>query len=184
MTQGSKTVIVTGGLQGIGLSAVRTFIERGYNVVATSRRVTRSLLSELGPGGWGRRHASTATRVAETAVGKFSSIDALVNNAEIFVVNPFTDYPGDDLKQLLSTNLNGFIYMTQVAIRQIQIMAQTSGGSIVSITAALAGKPDWDFLRRPSPMGSISSIQEIVIEARRITREILRVDGGAHVGKW
>ena len=35
-----KTVIVTGASQGIGAGLANRFLERGYNVVATSRRVT------------------------------------------------------------------------------------------------------------------------------------------------
>jgi NAD(P)-dependent dehydrogenase (short-subunit alcohol dehydrogenase family) len=37
-----KTVIVTGGSQGIGSAAVRAFLDRGYNAVATSRNVSKS----------------------------------------------------------------------------------------------------------------------------------------------
>ena len=33
---GSKTVIVTGASQGIGAAVTRAFLDRGYNVVATS----------------------------------------------------------------------------------------------------------------------------------------------------
>ena len=41
-----------------------------------------------------------------------------------------------------------------------------------------------------SPMGIISSVQEIVdaviymTEAPHVTGEVLHVDGGAHIGKW
>jgi NAD(P)-dependent dehydrogenase (short-subunit alcohol dehydrogenase family) len=47
-----------------------------------------------------------------------------------------------------------------------------------------------DFLKGLSPMGVISSIQDIadaviyLTEAASVTGEVLRVDGGAHVGKW
>ena len=47
-----------------------------------------------------------------------------------------------------------------------------------------------DFLKRLSPMGSISNVQEIVdaviylTEAPHVTGEVLHVDGGAHIGKW
>ena len=34
---GKKTVIVTGASQGIGAAIVQAFLDRGYNVVATSR---------------------------------------------------------------------------------------------------------------------------------------------------
>ena len=38
----NKTVIVTGASQGIGAAVVRAFLGRGYNVVATSRSVSKA----------------------------------------------------------------------------------------------------------------------------------------------
>ena len=38
----AKTAIVTGASQGIGAGVVAAFVERGYNVVATSRSITKS----------------------------------------------------------------------------------------------------------------------------------------------
>ena len=72
-------------------------------------------------------------------MARFKSIDALVNNAGIFFTKPFTDYTADDFKSLVSTNLEGFLYVTQLAVRQM--LAQKSGGSVVTITAALAANP-------------------------------------------
>ena len=37
-----KTVIVTGASQGIGAAVVQTFLDRGYNVVATSRNISKA----------------------------------------------------------------------------------------------------------------------------------------------
>src|ERR1700679_1283605 len=37
-----KTAIVTGASQGIGAGIVKGFVERGFNVVANSQKVTRS----------------------------------------------------------------------------------------------------------------------------------------------
>ena len=52
---------------------------------------------------------------------------------------PFTDYATEDFHALISTNLAGFIYITQFAVKQMQ--AQKTGGSVVTITAALADNP-------------------------------------------
>jgi NAD(P)-dependent dehydrogenase (short-subunit alcohol dehydrogenase family) len=47
-----------------------------------------------------------------------------------------------------------------------------------------------DFLKSLSPLGGIVDAQDIadavlyLTEARQVTGELLRVDGGAHVGKW
>ena len=42
MANTQKTVIVTGASQGIGAAVVKEFLERGYNVVGTSRSATKS----------------------------------------------------------------------------------------------------------------------------------------------
>jgi len=141
--QFNKTVIVTGASQGIGAGVVDAFLERGYNVVGTSRSATKSKeLSAsdhlaLVDGDIGQ--FETAEKVAELAINKFGSIDAVVANAGIFLVKPFTEYTADDFSTLVSTNLAGFIYITQLAVKQMQ--AQKTGGSVVTITAALADNP-------------------------------------------
>jgi NAD(P)-dependent dehydrogenase (short-subunit alcohol dehydrogenase family) len=138
-----KTVIVTGASQGIGAGIVKAFVERGFNVVANSRNMTRStevtasdqvalLDGHIGEPG-------TAIRIVETALSRFNSIDVLVNNAGIFITKPFTDYTAEDFRSLVSTNLEGFLYVTQLSIKQM--LTQKTGGSIVMITAALAQNP-------------------------------------------
>ena len=140
MNHTPKTVIVTGASQGIGAGTVKAFLARGYNVVGTARNATRSKQLPasdrlaLLDGDIGR--FETAEKVAALAVERFGSIDAVVANAGIFIVKPFTKYTADDFQALVATNLLGFIYVTQLAVKQMQ--AQQTGGSIVSITAALA----------------------------------------------
>ena len=62
-----------------------------------------------------------------------------MNNAGIFIVKPFTDYTSEDFKALSSTNLDGFIFLTQLVVKQM--LAQKSGGSVVSITTSLVDHP-------------------------------------------
>ena len=143
MNHTPKTVIVTGASQGIGAGTVKAFLARGYNVVGTARNATRSKQLPasdrlaLLDGDIGR--FETAEKVAALAVERFGSIDAVVANAGIFIVKPFTEYTPDDFQALVAINLLGFIYVTQFAVKQMQ--AQQTGGSIVSITAALADNP-------------------------------------------
>ena len=138
-----KTAIVTGASQGIGAGIVNAFVERGFNVVANSRKVTQSAEVTasnhvaLVDGHIGE--PATAAKIVETALSRFKSIDALVNNAGIFFTKPFIDYTVEDFKSLISTNLEGFLHITQFAIKQM--LAQKTGGSIVTITAALAANP-------------------------------------------
>ena len=54
-------------------------------------------------------------------------------------MKPFTEYTLDDLRELVSINIEGFLFITQLAIKQMSI--QQNGGSIVNLTAALADHP-------------------------------------------
>jgi NAD(P)-dependent dehydrogenase (short-subunit alcohol dehydrogenase family) len=143
MSSTRKTAIVTGASQGIGAGIVNAFVERGVNVVANSRKVTQSTevaasdRVALVDGDIGA--PATAARIIQTALSRFQSIDVLVNNAGIFFTKPFTEYTAEDFKSLVSTNLEGFLYVTQLAIKQM--LVQKTGGSIVTITAALARNP-------------------------------------------
>jgi len=83
--------------------------------------------------------APTAAKIVEVAKNKFGSIDVLVNNAGIYFSKPFTDYTIDDLRSLTSVNIEGFLFMSQLAIKQM--LAQETGGSIVNITTTLVGHP-------------------------------------------
>jgi NAD(P)-dependent dehydrogenase (short-subunit alcohol dehydrogenase family) len=143
MSGPTKTAIVTGASRGIGAGIVKGFVERGFNVVANSRKVTQStevVASDhvaLVDGHIGE--PATAAKIVETALSRYKSIDALVNNAGLFFTKPFTDYTAEDFKSLVSTNVEGFLYITQFSIKQM--LAQKTGGSIVTITAALARNP-------------------------------------------
>ncbi|MGA7274017.1 MAG: SDR family oxidoreductase [Candidatus Udaeobacter sp.] len=143
MPAAQKTVIVTGASQGIGAGVVRAFLACGYNVVGTARNATKSkdfpssdclavIDGDIG-------QFETAQKVAALAVERFGSIDAVVANAGIFIVKPFTEYTAEDFQALVAINLLGFIYVTQLAVKQMQ--TQQTGGSVVTITAALADNP-------------------------------------------
>ena len=137
-----QTVIVTGASQGIGAAVVHAFLDRGYNVVATSRTISQANLvssPSLAHVDGDIGQAATAEKVAQTAIAKFGSIDHVVNNAGIFAAKPFTDYTADDLYRFVSTNLGGYIFITQLAVKQI--LAQGTGGSVTAITTSLAEHP-------------------------------------------
>jgi NAD(P)-dependent dehydrogenase (short-subunit alcohol dehydrogenase family) len=242
MASKQKTIIVTGASQGIGAGVVQSFLDRGYNVVANSRNISKSeafkASDKLALVDGNISEIAVGAKIVETAITKFGSIDGLVNNAGIFFTKPFTEYTAEDFKALSSVNLEGFLYVTQGAVKQM--LVQKSGGSVVSITTSMVVNPiagitssvpmitkggieavtrslaseyakehirfnavapgivdtpmhatnPKDFLKTLSPMGTISSVEDIVdavvylTEARNITGEVLHVDDGAHSGKW
>src|SRR5580692_12969703 len=130
------TVIVTGGSQGIGAAVVQAFLGREYSVVATSRKITQVGLTTspnlaLVDGDIGQM--AIAEKIAQTAIAKFGSIDHVVNNAGIFSSKPFTDYSIEEFRRFVSINLEGFIFITQLAVKQM--LSQGGGGSVTTITA-------------------------------------------------
>src|ERR1700723_796721 len=110
MSGSRKTAIVTGASQGIGAGIVKGFVERGFNVVANSRKMAESAgiaasdQVALVDGDIGQ--PATAAKIVETALARFQSIDALVNNAGIFFAKPFIDYTAEDYRRLAATNLD------------------------------------------------------------------------------
>ena len=136
----NKTAIITGAAGGIGAGLVEGFLEEGYRVVATSLHASQSFTASpslvLVDGDIGKQE--TAVKVVEAAIQYFGTVDVLVNNAGIFRTKPFTDFTTEDFDALVSTNLRGFFYMTQLAVKQ---MLKQKSGNVVSITAALADHP-------------------------------------------
>src|SRR5258708_1025205 len=138
-----KTIIVTGASQGIGAGIASLFLDRGYNVVGTSRHISsKNELKQshhLALIGGAIGQFGTAQHVVKTALERFGSIDALVNNAGVFFPKPFLDYSTEDFRALSSTNLDGFIYITQLVVKQM--LSQKSNATTLSITAPIAAHP-------------------------------------------
>ena len=136
----NKTTIITGASGGIGSGLVRGFLAEGYNVVATSRDASQKLTGSnrliLVDGDIGEEQ--TATQTVDAAVKHFGRVDVLVNVAGIFLTRPFLDFTIADFNSLVATNLLGFFYMTQRAVKE---MLKQKSGSVVTITAALADRP-------------------------------------------
>jgi NAD(P)-dependent dehydrogenase (short-subunit alcohol dehydrogenase family) len=141
-----RTVIVTGASSGMGFGIAKAYLDLGYNVVANSRSMEnlKRAAGELGdpeelllvPGDIGNEQI--ATKITDEAMKRFGRIDVLINNAGIFQSKPFTDYNADDLEGLLTTNLYGFIHISQLVVPH---MIKQGGGHIINITASIALQP-------------------------------------------
>jgi NAD(P)-dependent dehydrogenase (short-subunit alcohol dehydrogenase family) len=135
-----KTAIITGASGGIGTGLVEAFLTNGYNVVATSLDTSKSFTASpsLIPVDGDIGKQETAAQVGEAAITRFGNIDVLVNNAGIMRTKRFTDFTVEDFNALVSTNLRGFLFITQLAVKQ---MLKQKSGNVVSITASLADQP-------------------------------------------
>lgn len=130
-----KVAVITGASQGIGAALVAAYQDLGYAVVANSRSIESASTDTFQTVAGDIGDATVARRVIATAVERFGRVDALVNNAGIFVAKPFTDYTVEDYESIKSTNLDGFFHVTQAALAQL--LDQEEGGHVVSVTTTL-----------------------------------------------
>lgn len=133
-----KVVVVTGASQGIGAAVVQAYRGAGYSVVANSRSIATSDDPDLLTVAGDIEDQDVARRLIGEAVERFGRVDTLINNAGIFSSKPFTEFSAEDFTRNISTNLAGFFYITQWAIRA---MEPQKSGHIVQITTALADQP-------------------------------------------
>ncbi|MDX3661130.1 SDR family oxidoreductase [Streptomyces sp. ID05-26A] len=145
----SKVAIVTGASQGIGAALVPAYRKLGYSVVAVSRSIEasddpevlaiRADLSKTGEG----------ARVVEETLARFGRVDALVNNAGIFVAKPFTEYTDEDFATVTGTNLVGFFDITRGAVQAME----ANGGHVVNVSTTLV---DHALSAVPSALASLT----------------------------
>lgn len=137
-----QVAIVTGASSGMGLGITQALLEHGYRVVANSRTISKSKDLEasgnliLVDGDIGKKE--TAINVVEAAVKNFERIDLLVNNAGIYLPKPFTEYTPEDFELMIGTNVAGYFYVTQQAVKQ---MRKQKSGHIVCISTTLVDQP-------------------------------------------
>jgi NAD(P)-dependent dehydrogenase (short-subunit alcohol dehydrogenase family) len=136
-----KTVIVTGGSQGIGKAVAERFAREGADVLITGRRpeVLDSVAAGIAAGGgsaWAVTADVSAAADVEASVAaareRWDRIDVLVNNAGIGEEVPFLEIGVDSWDRVIGTNLRGAFLMAQAVARE---QVRTGGGSIVHIAS-------------------------------------------------
>jgi len=131
-----KVAVVTGASQGIGAGLVTAYRKLGYAVVANSRTIAPSddpfILAVPGD----IAESGVGTALIEKGLEAFGRIDALVNNAGIFVAKPFTEYTDEEFDQVAGINLRGFFETTRRAVTAMQ--DNETGGHVVTITTTFA----------------------------------------------
>ncbi|HUB44419.1 MAG TPA: SDR family oxidoreductase [Acetobacteraceae bacterium] len=134
MNTDRKVSVITGASGGIGAALVAAYRARGYAVVANSLSIAPSsdpdLLSVRGD----ISRPETAREIVAAATDRFGRIDALINNAGLFMSKPFTEYTVADYALMVGVNLTGFFHIAQLAVAE---MEKRGAGHIVQITTTL-----------------------------------------------
>jgi NAD(P)-dependent dehydrogenase (short-subunit alcohol dehydrogenase family) len=129
-----KVAVITGASQGIGAALVVAYRKLGYAVVANSRSITPSGDPDILAVAGDIADPAVGARVIEQALATFGRVDALINNAGVFVAKPFTDYTDADYDVVTGVNLRGFF---EVSKRAIAAMLDGEGGHVVNISTSL-----------------------------------------------
>lgn len=139
-----KTVIITGGSEGVGAATARKFAEYGANLVLVARgkrkleRIAEELRSKT-------RVQIIAMDVSDTdacvnlykkAEFEFGSINVLVNNAGFHARGPVESVSVEDLGTMIDVNLKAPITLCKLAIKYLK---EAGGGAIINV-ASLAGR--------------------------------------------
>ncbi|MGV0818308.1 SDR family oxidoreductase [Martelella sp. AMO21009] len=132
-----KTVLITGCSSGFGLETAKTFLDRGFRVIATMRKPDASLLPasdtlELLP--LDVTDPDSIARVVEAA----GPIDILVNNAGVGWLNALEGSPVDVIRKVFETNTIGVMALTQAFLPQFRARR---AGMIVNVTSTVTISP-------------------------------------------
>ena len=140
----NKTVIITGGSEGVGAAAARKFAAAGANLmlVARSRKNLDAIAAELREQTRVEVYAMDVSE-AEDCVNlfkkteyEFGRVDVLVNNAGFHERGAVESVAADDLGRMIDVNLRAPIVLTRLALPHLR---EAGGGAIVNV-ASLAGR--------------------------------------------
>jgi hypothetical protein len=139
-----KTVIITGGSEGVGAATARKFADAGANLmlVARGKKNLDAIAEEL----------RNKTRVEIFAMDvsdsnacvdlfkkthfEYGHVDILVNNAGFHKRGPAESVDASDLGKMIDVNLKAPIMLTRIAIPYIR---EAGGGAIINV-GSLAGR--------------------------------------------
>ncbi|MBI4472384.1 MAG: SDR family oxidoreductase [Acidobacteria bacterium] len=149
-----KTIVITGAGGGLGEGIAGVCHREKANVVIadvrvdTARQVAQSLRQRALAVRCDVRKDEDRQRLVDEAVTRFGRIDGLVNNAGVNFAKPFLKTTAEDWDRVISVDLRGVFFLTQLVTRQM-LKQRPKGGSIVNISsvhslAVLPGSGPYD----------------------------------------
>ncbi|MCG5439658.1 oxidoreductase [Micromonospora foliorum] len=142
-----RTWLITGGSQGLGKALAVAVLASGDQVMVTSRRP--EALADLKAEHPQRLESvaldvtspAEARNVVAATVERFGSLDVVVNNAGYATSNSLEDFPEDELRAQIETNLYGVINVTRAALPVLRSRRSGHFVQISSIGGRVGGTP-------------------------------------------
>ena len=139
-----KTVIITGGSEGVGAAAARLFAEAGANLllVARGKKKLEAIAEELREVtqveifAMDVSDADACADLFKKANFDFGRVDMLINNAGFHQRGPVETVDVVDLAKMIDVNLKAPIVLTRIALPYLR---EAGGGAIINV-GSLAGR--------------------------------------------
>lgn len=133
----AKTWFITGASRGFGALIAEQALERRDRVVATARSpdtVAKTLgdRPNLLAVGLDVTDAEQAVAAAQAAVGRFGSIDVLVNNAGFGLLGAVEEATAAEVEQVYATNVFGLLAVTRAVLPH---MRRQRSGHIINMSS-------------------------------------------------
>jgi short-subunit dehydrogenase len=140
----NKTVIITGGSEGVGAATARMFAEAGANLmlVARNKKNLDAIAEELRAKTkvevfvMDVSDAEACVDVFKKAAFEFGRVDVLVNNAGYHKRGPVEEVDPADLGTMIDVNLKAPIMLSRIALPYLR---EAGGGAIINV-GSLAGR--------------------------------------------
>jgi short-subunit dehydrogenase len=139
-----KTVILTGGSEGVGAAAARLFAEAGASLmlVARNRKNLEAIAAELRDKARVKifpmdvSDADSCVDLVKKTLFEFGRIDVLVNNAGFHARGNVESVTAEELARTIDVNLRAPIMLMRLVLPHIR---EAGGGAIINV-ASLAGR--------------------------------------------
>jgi short-subunit dehydrogenase len=183
MSNEKTGVWITGASSGIGKAAVKEFSSVGFNVFASSRRVTEleRLIKEINSGHLKIYPCNVASQAnVEGTFKKITSennINCLVNNAGITSFKSAEENTIKEIDDVINTNLLGSIYTIKSILPH---MKKLGGGSIINVLSVVTGKTFTNSsVYTASKMGLHGYLKVLREEVRDYNIRVINITPGA-----
>lgn len=170
-----RTVLVTGGAQGIGAAYARALAAEGARVAVCDVQPPDAVVDEIVHAGGeaiGRvcdiTDAPAVAALVRDTVARFGGLQGLVNNAAVFASikpQPFDQIGSDEFDRVMQVNVRGTFECIRAAL---PVMRQQKYGKIVNVASGTV------FKGTPMLLHYVSSKGAVIALTRAVAREVGR----------